>query len=233
VNNAGATAGNVGWRACINITLMGTCEGTYLALDKMSKENVTNSFLYHLLSDLQGGPGGRIVNVASYSSLVGGFYGDVRTEAYTAAKHGVAALTRGFGQYFTDVPAKHDVKCFAVCPYFVNTKMVTDGVDTNELERQIHTRMMRPEEVANAVFRGLQEDRNGAVYTVFPDSPPVLIRAFSIPIVVWLTLVGRLLGASGYKSQRGVITTREPLIITVLILMLIAYLIVWIANLFW
>jgi len=45
INNAGATPGAVGWRACIDITFVGTAIGTYLALDKMSKVNVRTSLI--------------------------------------------------------------------------------------------------------------------------------------------------------------------------------------------
>merc|ERR1712156_480564 len=67
VNNAG-----------INIMLTGVGYGTFLALEKMGVS--------------KGGHGGRIVNIASMAGLATGL-GSINDVGYTAAKHGVVALT--------------------------------------------------------------------------------------------------------------------------------------------
>ena len=100
---------------------------------------------------------GRIVNVASTAGLVGYFY----VSAYCAAKHGVVGLTRSLALE----TAKSGVTVNAVCPGYTETDMVADAV-RNIVEktgrsadearaslasRNPQGRLIRPEEVANAV----------------------------------------------------------------------------------
>jgi NAD(P)-dependent dehydrogenase (short-subunit alcohol dehydrogenase family) len=100
---------------------------------------------------------GRIVNIASTAGLVG--YGYVT--AYCAAKHGVIGLTRALA---LEVATK-GVTVNAVCPGYTNTDIVKETI-TNiaaktgrtpeqaqaELtSRNPQKRLIRPEEVANAV----------------------------------------------------------------------------------
>lgn len=61
---------------------------------------------------------GRIINIASVASKVGGRY----VAAYTAAKHGVLGLTRALALEF----ATQGITVNAVCPGYVDTPM-TDG----------------------------------------------------------------------------------------------------------
>lgn len=100
---------------------------------------------------------GRIINVASTAGLTG--YGYVA--AYCAAKHGVVGLTRALA---IEVATK-GVTVNAVCPGFTDTDIVKETVanivaktgrtaeqaQAELASRNPQKRLMRPEEVANAV----------------------------------------------------------------------------------
>ena len=100
---------------------------------------------------------GRIINVASTAGLTG--YGYVT--AYCAAKHGVVGLTRALA---VEVATK-GVTVNAVCPGFTDTDLVKEAVanivaktgrplqeaHAELVSRNPQKRLVRPEEVANAV----------------------------------------------------------------------------------
>jgi NAD(P)-dependent dehydrogenase (short-subunit alcohol dehydrogenase family) len=101
---------------------------------------------------------GRIVNVASTAGLVGYAY----VSAYCAAKHGVIGLTRALACE----TARSPVTVNAVCPGYTDTDMLREAVvnivsKTGQSEEQARLaliqrnpqqRLVRPEEVANAVL---------------------------------------------------------------------------------
>lgn len=100
---------------------------------------------------------GRIVNIASTAGLIG--YGYVT--AYCAAKHGVVGLTRALA---LEVATK-GVTVNAVCPGYTDTDIVKEAVanvvaktgrtpeqaQAELASRNPQKRLVRPEEVANAV----------------------------------------------------------------------------------
>ena len=100
---------------------------------------------------------GRIVNVASIAGLAGQAY----IAAYCASKHALVGLTRALA---VEVAAK-GVTVNAVCPGYTETEMVSKAVEnivakTGRSEEQARQeligrnplrRMIKPEEVANAV----------------------------------------------------------------------------------
>jgi NAD(P)-dependent dehydrogenase (short-subunit alcohol dehydrogenase family) len=103
--------------------------------------------------------GGRIINIASIASRVGGSY----IAAYTAAKHGVLGLTRALA---TELML-YNITVNAICPGYVNTPMTDASVSnisgrTGMPEAQAREalektspqhRLIEPEEVAAiAVF---------------------------------------------------------------------------------
>jgi NAD(P)-dependent dehydrogenase (short-subunit alcohol dehydrogenase family) len=100
---------------------------------------------------------GRIVNVASTAGLTGYAY----VSAYCAAKHALVGLTRSLA---LEVAAK-DITVNAVCPGYTETEMLEQTIDgivaktgrtpqqarAELIARNPQKRMVRPEEVANAV----------------------------------------------------------------------------------
>ena len=100
---------------------------------------------------------GRVINVASMMSKVGGKY----VAAYTAAKHGVLGLTRALAVEL----AGYNITVNAICPGYVNTPMTDDNVANivaktgmTEVEARKaleklnpQNRMIEPEEVAAMV----------------------------------------------------------------------------------
>ena len=109
---------------------------------------------------------GRIINVASVASKVGGKY----IAAYTASKHGVLGLTRALA-----VELAPDVTVNAICPSYVDTPM-TDASIANIVEKTgmspeeaqkvlvedtVQKRLIRPEEVAALAFYLAQEEGQG------------------------------------------------------------------------
>ncbi|MCZ7566716.1 MAG: SDR family oxidoreductase [Burkholderiales bacterium] len=134
---------------------------TDLALwERMLAVNLTGTFLCmrEALPAMAKRGWGRVVNVASTAGLVGYPY----VAAYCAAKHGVVGLTRAAALE----TAKSGVTVNAVCPGYTETDIVADAVanivqKTGKSEAEARAalvsrnpqgRMVRPEEVANAVL---------------------------------------------------------------------------------
>ncbi len=128
------------WRRMMSINLDGTFHCTQAALP-----------------DMLAARWGRIVNIASTAGLSGYAY----VSAYCASKHGVIGLTRALAM---EVAAK-GVTVNAVCPGYTESDMVTESVAnivaktgrTPEqalaelVSRNPQKRLIKPEEVANAV----------------------------------------------------------------------------------
>ncbi len=92
--------------------------------------------------------GGSIINNASILAEVG----FSRAAAYSASKHGIVGLTKTIAIDY----AAHGIRANTVCPGFIRTPMVTEGLDeeTRKYIAGLHPlgRMGEPEEVAEAVL---------------------------------------------------------------------------------
>ena len=134
---------------------------TDLALwQRMIAVNLTGAYLCcrAALPAMLGQGAGRIITVASTAGLTGYAY----VSAYCAAKHGVVGLTRALALE----TARTGVTVNAVCPGFTDTDIVADAVaniaaktgksaadaTASLTERNPQRRLVRPEEVADAVL---------------------------------------------------------------------------------
>ena len=148
INNAGAVAtASFGktdaglWNEMLAVNLT----GTYLCCQQVISSMLQRGY-------------GRVVNVASTAGLTGYAY----VTAYCAAKHGVVGLTRALAME----TARKNITVNAVCPGYTETDIVRDAVvnivaKTGKTEdearaalisRNPQQRLVRPEEVANAVL---------------------------------------------------------------------------------
>uniref|UniRef100_A0ABM0MP93 15-hydroxyprostaglandin dehydrogenase [NAD(+)] n=1 Tax=Saccoglossus kowalevskii TaxID=10224 RepID=A0ABM0MP93_SACKO len=99
-NNAGIQ-NEVNWELTLNINLMGTIRGTYLALEHMGVN--------------YGGRGGIVINTASIAGIMTTSHFPV----YGASKHGIVAFTRNTASNRTFKENKIRVSAF--CPAKVDT----------------------------------------------------------------------------------------------------------------
>ncbi len=134
-----------------------------LAVNLTSVYYVTKAFAPKLVEQRYG----RIINIASIASRVGGSY----IVAYTAAKHGVLGLTRALAVELLP----YNITVNAICPGYVDTPM-TDGSVSNIASRtgmseaqaretlektSPQRRLIEPEEVASIALFLAQDISKG------------------------------------------------------------------------
>jgi NAD(P)-dependent dehydrogenase (short-subunit alcohol dehydrogenase family) len=110
---------------------------------------------------------GRIINIASIASKVGGKY----MAAYTASKHGVLGLTRALAMEFV----ANNITVNAICPAYVDTPM-TDGTIANMTQKtkmsaadaraylaklSPQNRLVTAEEIAHVALMLIDENARG------------------------------------------------------------------------
>lgn len=124
-----------------------------LAVNLTSVYRVTKAFVPKMIENRNG----RIINIASMMSKIGGKY----VAAYTAAKHGVLGLTRALAVELVG----YNITVNAICPGYVDTPMTDDnvanivaktGMAETEARKALEklspqNRMIEPEEVAAMV----------------------------------------------------------------------------------
>lgn len=135
-----------------------------LSINLTSVYYVTKAFVPILIEQRYG----RIINIASIASRVGGSY----IAAYTAAKHGVLGLTRALAVELMP----YNITVNAICPGYVNTPMTDESVsnivaltgmpESKARETLVNTspqkRLIEPEEVA-AITVFLAQDINRGI----------------------------------------------------------------------
>lgn len=119
-----------GWNKVIGVNLSGVFYGMKYQIPEMLKQG-----------------GGVIVNMAS----ILGWVGFANSPAYVAAKHGVIGLTKTAAIEY----AKQGIRAVTVCPAFIHTPMVDNGLSADVLEQLASAhpvgRLGTPEEVAELV----------------------------------------------------------------------------------
>lgn len=136
------------WEKVIQINQIGVMRCTYLAVEYIKK--------------LSKGQGGIIINMASYAGLCP----NPINPAYVTSKFGVVGFTLSYA-YHRDV-VDSGVRMVALCPTFVDTMMVPDGV-MNDLIDKIG--IMSKERLAGVVLEMVKdESNNGKCMVVTPQS---------------------------------------------------------------
>jgi SDR family mycofactocin-dependent oxidoreductase len=133
VANAGIApmeAGADGWRDVIDVNLTGVHHTVEVAIPTMIKQ----------------GDGGSIVLISSSAGLVGLAAPDPGSIGYTAAKHGVVGLMRGYANNL----APHFIRVNSIHPSGVNTPMINNEHTRKWLERYIAEQEM-PRDMGNAM----------------------------------------------------------------------------------
>jgi len=187
-NNAGINH-TAGWRKCLDVNIVGVMQGTYLAMERMSKEN--------------GGQGGLIINTASAAGII---FGDqdpalVEANSYIVAKHGVIALTRSLGNKINFAKTGVMVQC--VCPNFVDTNLIREGIpDAEKAKEKIKKKfgICKPDDVAKAFLHLIRDCGNGATLVVFPGPGGLFLYPdLSVPILTFLAIGAKVFGMSVFK----------------------------------
>merc|ERR1712001_567554 len=140
----------------------------------MRSNACSRSNIYNTSSN--GGRGGRIINVASAAGIAPHGLGDINCAGYCVSKHGMVSMTRSF---ITSDPKPYDtdgIKCYALCPVFVDTNLVREGLkakehksrqrlggkpagNIEELAKTTKMRVMTVNEIGDAMKKSLQYDK--------------------------------------------------------------------------
>ncbi|KAB0792461.1 hypothetical protein PPYR_14420 [Photinus pyralis] len=163
VNNAGI-GDEINWKSMIDINAVGVLQGTLLGFKYMGKHN--------------GGRGGVVINVSSYTALSPLFSAPV----YTASKSFVLSLGRTLGHpiYYEH----NDVRVVTVCPGLTQTSL-----SESELARSVsislapqiidlvrsmieHAKFQSPQNVGDGIQMVIAEGSNGSVWVIEDDEPP-------------------------------------------------------------
>jgi NAD(P)-dependent dehydrogenase (short-subunit alcohol dehydrogenase family) len=141
--------------ACIGSTYSGIHDMPEDVWDKIIAVNLTAQFYcvkYELQQFLKQG-GGVIVNMSS----LGGLKAEHGLVPYTAAKHGVLGITKNIAVQY----ATQNIRANAICPYYVETPLLSAAPEETRKEWIAGTPMQRlctPEEVAKALIYLASDD---------------------------------------------------------------------------
>ena len=146
----------------------------------------------------QDGIGGRIVNIASIAGIGNGLT-FTRHHQYHASKFGVVSYSRHFGECNpADNPWLVDgVKCYAVCPWFVDTVMIRDPGASERQKQSLQEKLKkaRPlttKEVVDVCMVSLDDDNNGSVRVVLPGIPPIKLPNYHSPLLILTVAVAKV-----------------------------------------
>ena len=127
----------------------------------------------------------------------------IESGGYSIAKFGNVVLTR----YFPGSdprPSDDGVKAYALCPFFVPTRLMLEEygreVSTEDALRRAardvygysKSRMLAKEEVGEALMQSLRRDADGSVYFIYPGLPLIEVPDPGFGFVSALYAVGKL-----------------------------------------
>jgi len=199
-NNAGVPP-RAGMDTNLAVMTIGATTGVTYATERMSRS--------------KGGIGGRIITTASGAGLIKVDFGPIDSAGYSMSKHGNVVLTRMF-PHFKPAPADDGVKAYALCPFYIPTRMVLEepsfgnkeGTEkeeatrnaTQEIFKRSKSRMLTMDEVSDMLAHTLKKDVDGACYFVYPDLPIIETPDPGPPLILSLMAVGKVGNALGKDS---------------------------------
>ena len=180
VNNAGILD-SANWRLSMEVNIMAVMSGSDIAMQRMKKSHKKGS----------------IVNIASTAGFLTGM--GERSTGYFVSKHGVVALTRTLARTY----AQHGVSIKALCPNWVNTKLVEKN--KKDISKSITRQggLLTPEYVAEGFYKLVTKFGNGAVMSAVKGSPFVIIPDDSD---LYVKLRIKLMGVLGSIIGKDVVT---------------------------
>jgi NAD(P)-dependent dehydrogenase (short-subunit alcohol dehydrogenase family) len=116
-------------------------------------------------------PGGRIVATASLAGLTS----VPEDPVYAATKHAVVGFVRSAAAALE----ARGISINVVCPGFADTPMV--GAETRLRLESAGLPLLRPSEVADAVWTALESGETGHAWVVQPGRPPLDFRFPGVP----------------------------------------------------
>ncbi|KAF8781906.1 15-hydroxyprostaglandin dehydrogenase [NAD(+)] like protein [Argiope bruennichi] len=153
INNAGVF-NEQNYMKCIEVNFIAVVNGTRLAFEHMDIN--------------KGGHGGHVINTSSEAGL------DPMPLApvYVGTKHAVVGYTRSIGAEYHF--KKTGIKVKAICPGPVDTGFFrvfpTKCVDVEEAKKlAAEMKPVKPEDVAGALIKLLEDDKNGAILRIDVD----------------------------------------------------------------
>ncbi|XP_002742311.1 15-hydroxyprostaglandin dehydrogenase [NAD(+)]-like [Saccoglossus kowalevskii] len=167
-NNA-AVPNETDWESTVNVNLIGTIRGTYLALDHMGVS--------------RGGGGGVVINTSSCLGIITRPYSPV----YGATKHGIVAFTRSIADNNTF--KKNKVRVSAICPAKMDRPMRNVGStmipDFEELRKYADSLSSTPKShITDTVVKLIENtEYNGTICVVLPDDPMKIIEPQTLTLV--------------------------------------------------
>ena len=135
----------------------------------------------------------------------------IESGGYSVAKFGNVILTRMF-PYFDPKPSDDGVKTYALCPFFVPTRLVLEEygkeVSVEDAKRRAakdiinfsKSRMLAKEEVGEAMIESLKRDVDGSVYFIYPGLPLIEVPDSGVPLIAVLYAVGKVAIGFGKDS---------------------------------
>jgi len=150
VNNAGIFS-KTAYDKVLDINLMGLAHGSMLAVEKMGTS--------------RGGGGGLIVQISSGAGLLP-IGANLEEASYTASKHGVIGFVKWMAK--SENYLREKVRMVAICPSFVETKLVSNVASLESIKQKSGMDIMQPEEISSAFSKMVVNGNSGDCLVIIP-----------------------------------------------------------------